>query len=128
MMTIRRASGILVIGDGEVCYIPLNIGGGTGGEMVRRVTVSIALVLTGLVGMAMSAYAGNWSDSEFTTGAAASCTMRSWTAQIHDQNADISCDISDTLGDSHSVYVEWWQDGYANKKRLTNHDGVGHNS
>lgn len=93
--------------------------------MVRRVGVPIALALAGLVGMAVPAYAGNWSDNESTTGASASCTMRSWTAEIHDQNADISCDISDTLGDSHSVYVDWWQDGYA-KKRLTNHDGAGH--
>jgi len=73
-------------------------------KMIRRVAVSVALSLAGLVGMALPAYAGNWSDNRSTTGASASCTMRSWTAQIHDQNADISCDINDTAGDSHSVY------------------------
>lgn len=93
--------------------------------MIRRVALPIALSVAGLVGMAIPAYAGTWSDDRSTTGAAASCTMRSWAAEIHDQNADISCNISDTLGDSHSVYVDWWQDGYA-KKRLTNHDGSGH--
>lgn len=93
--------------------------------MIRRATVPIALTLAGLVVMAIPAYAGTWTDSRSTTGDAATCTMKSWAGAIHDQNASISCDISDTKADSHSVYVDWWQDGYA-KVRLTNHDGSGH--
>jgi hypothetical protein len=77
---------------------------------------------TGLAGMITPVH---WSDSRTTTGAAASCTMRSWDGTIRNKYADISCDISDTAGDSHSVYVEWWQDGFG-KVRMNNHDGVGH--
>lgn len=95
--------------------------------MIRRVVAVTALSLSGIIGIALPAYAGTWSDDKSTEGAAASCTMRSWTeaGEVPDQHADIDCNLSDTLGDNHSVYVEWWQDGYA-KVRLSNRDGVGH--
>lgn len=59
-----------------------------------------------------------------TTGAAATCSLTTWATHIQHDTAQISCQLSDTLGDSHSVYLEWWQDGFGHI-RFNNSDGHG---
>ncbi len=61
-----------------------------------------------------------------TTGAAASCSLVTWTGSYNFRNsaARINCRLSDTLSDDHSVYVEWWQDGYGHVK-MRNSQGSG---
>jgi hypothetical protein len=59
-----------------------------------------------------------------TTGAKASCAFHTWKGTIHDDHAQINCDLSDTQSDGDWVYVEWWQDGFASVQ-LRNGNGAG---
>jgi hypothetical protein len=87
-------------------------------RMIATFTTGVALA----IGFAAPALAGSWTDSRDTAGAAATCTMTTWDDAVSDQYASIGCNLTDTACDSHSVYIEWWQDGYA-KVRLNNTDG-----
>jgi hypothetical protein len=93
--------------------------------MVKKMVGVAALSLAGIIGTALPAYADNFPpDTRSTTGASATCTMSTRDGRVHDQFADIDCNIRDTLADRKSVYVEWWQDGFG-KVRLSNNAGSG---
>ncbi|WP_033289522.1 hypothetical protein [Amycolatopsis jejuensis] len=83
-------------------------------------TLGVAAVLTATSASAASSP----TYTKSTTGAKASCSFTTWGKLIHDDHAQITCKLSDTKGDSHSVYVEWWQDGYGSVN-LYNHNGSG---
>lgn len=93
--------------------------------MMQRVVTAAALSLAGTMAVALPAFAGAWSDQASTTGGSARCTMQTRSGALHDQIADIDCDVTDTLADNHPVYVAWWQDGFG-KVQLWNHAGAGH--
>jgi len=48
--------------------------------------------------------------------------VSTWDRYVRDQYARITCSLKDTSCDSHSVYIQWWQDGYG-KVRLNNTNG-----
>ena len=45
-------------------------------------------------------------------GAKATCQLRTWGEQIHDDNAELSCKVSDTAKDGETPYIYWQLDGY----------------
>jgi hypothetical protein len=117
-------------------------------EMKQRqyITVfSLIVALTGLSPVVVAADAGRtsspeqskaasasqtWTDSRSAfidkkESASATCTTSTWDGTVPNQYASISCSLSDTSCDGHSVYVKWWQDGYG-KVRLSNRDGCNH--
>jgi hypothetical protein len=94
---------------------------------VRGTLAVGTLVMTGMLFATGLAHADQYTDTAKTEGASATCTMTSGTSISRNDTASISCDLTDTKGDAHPVYVEWWQDGFA-RKRLPNYDGVNHTS
>ncbi len=98
--------------------------------MLRRITITVALgtmvALIGLIAVANPAYAKTFNaQNTSTTGAKATCSLQTRATRIHDDTAQIDCQLSDTKADSHSVYVEWWQDGFGHIQ-LRNSKGAGH--
>lgn len=91
------------------------------GVIARRVGPGLAAAATLAIACASPAWADYWNDSQSTAGAAATCALSTGDGRtVRDQYASITCSrIADTSCDNHSVYVEWWQDGYR-KVRATN--------
>jgi len=87
---------------------------------IKLLALTAALAVSALVPAA--AQAEYWKDSRSTTGAAATCSVSTWDRYVRDQYARITCSLKDTSCDSHSVYIQWWQDGYG-KVRLNNTNG-----
>ncbi len=97
--------------------------------MLRRITLTATLaavmVFVGLFTGVNQVYAKTFGPQfASTTGAQATCSLQTWATRIHDDTAQIDCDLSDTEKDGHSVYVEWWQDGYGSIQ-LRNDKGNG---
>jgi hypothetical protein len=94
------------------------------GAITRRVGPGLAAAATLAIACASPAWADYWNDSQSTAGAAATCALSTGDGRtVRDQYASITCSrIADTSCDNHSVYVEWWQDGYR-KVRATNSAG-----
>jgi len=76
------------------------------------------------LGQTAQALVDTQSRSNEPDSARATCTVFTFADRIHDDIAEIDCDLTDSLADSHSVYVEWSQDGF-DERRLENHDGAG---
>lgn len=83
--------------------------------MRRALLVALSLLATLLVVPDM-AYADDLTVTESVTGASATCTVP---ADV----SSISCDLSDTAGDSHSVFILWHQGN--SEKRFRNSNGSG---
>jgi hypothetical protein len=96
--------------------------------MLRKIVLTAVLVAVVAVGLFVGvnrAHAATFTPlSASTTGAAATCSLQTRATIIHDDTAQIDCQLSDTLADSHSVYVEWWQDGFGHIQ-LPNTSGSG---
>jgi hypothetical protein len=94
------------------------------GAIARRFGLALATATTLAIACASPACADYCNDSQSTAGAAATCSLSTGDGRtVGDQYASITCSgIADTSCDNHSVYVEWWQDGYA-KVRATNSAG-----
>lgn len=106
------------IGGFSRCVFP-------GVHMLGKIVTTLGAVAGALVLSTTSASAATSSTvTRSTTGASASCYFTTWAVLIHDDHAQINCSLSDTSGDSHSVYVEWWQDGFGHVT-LRNSGGSG---
>ncbi len=91
----------------------------------RRITVTTGAVTAAAVLTATAASAATSpAKTDSTEGAKATCSFHTWGEEIHDDHAQISCDLKDTKGDDKAVYVEWWQDGFG-PVLLYNHNGNG---
>jgi hypothetical protein len=94
------------------------------------ITAATLTLLITLVGVTPTAAGAASFSSQYasTTGAAASCSLSTWdrypNQYWHNNMAQITCRLSDTVADSRSVYVEWWQDGFGHV-RLSNTQGSG---
>lgn len=66
---------------------------------VGAVVIAAATALT----VTSAAAATSATVKRSTTGATASCHFTTWGTLVHDDHAQINCDLSDTLADSHSV-------------------------
>ncbi len=100
--------------------------------MLRRIititVLSAAMAFAVLFPLSNHAYAATRtypSQTTGTAGAKATCSLMTWGTRIHDDHAQITCDLKDTKADGHSVYVEWWQDGFGHVE-LRNSEGSGH--
>jgi hypothetical protein len=92
---------------------------------ILRVGVGAAVIAaTTVLTMTDASAATSSTVTRSTTGAKASCHFSTWGVVIHDDHAQINCSLSDTAADSHSVYVEWWQDGFGHVQ-LKNSNGSG---
>jgi hypothetical protein len=70
----------------------------------------------GLIGATANPAGADWiwqPETGSTTGAEATCQVRTETRYVHDDIAQINCAITDTQADGDAVYVAWKQDGYA---------------
>jgi hypothetical protein len=97
--------------------------------MLRRIILIVAVVgvlaFVGLFTGVNQAYADTFPSQDASTeGAQATCSLQTWTTYVPNDNAQIDCDLTDTLADHHSVYVEWWQDGFGHIQ-LRNDSGAG---
>lgn len=88
----------------------------------RRFIAMVIAFVALATAFAAPAFAEYWQDSRSTTGAWANCGITTSNGLVRDQYARITCSLKDTACDSHSVYVQWWQDGYG-KVRLNNTSG-----
>lgn len=98
-----------------------------GGLAVAAITAGLGSDPAGATGRPSSNPHQYASAYRSTTGAEATCDIVSWSNYapgLNDHIVQITCQISDTAGDSHAVYVEWKQDGYA-WNRLSNNNGYG---
>ncbi len=93
--------------------------------MIRRLALAAALT-AGVMALTVTEASAAQSSAvtRSTTGARATCSFYTWKVLIHDDHAQINCSLSDTSGDSHSVYVDWWQDGFGHV-HLRNSKGNG---
>ena len=95
-------------------------------------TAALALVILLLGATPATADAASYQAHDYikqsasTTGAAATCQLRTFASNYYDgpNSARITCQLSDTLADSRPVYVEWWQDYFAHR-RMHNAQGPG---
>jgi hypothetical protein len=103
-------------------------------KMLRRIMtitlLSTALAFCALFPLNNQAHAASHSTSypsqtASTTGAVATCSLTTSADRIHDDTAQIECDLKDTKADGDAVYVEWWQDGFEHTQ-LRNSLGNGH--
>ena len=92
--------------------------------MKRMLAVAAIAILPLVVGGPADALTNYPTEHNSTTGAQADCDLITYITYVHDDTAQITCDISDTLADGDSVYVEWWQDGFGHVQ-LKNENGSG---
>ena len=101
--------------------------------MLRRIMtitlLSTAVAFCALFPLSDQAHAATYtyypSQTAGTTGAVATCKLITWADRIHDDTAELDCQLKDTKADGDSVYVEWWQDGFGHIQHR-NSQGNGH--